>query len=94
MKTDSMLGKYIILFFLLSSVVAACRLSCSEACGILVPQPGIDPLFPELQGGFLSTRSPGKSQEKTFFLIKIEYNESTQNPETYFYQEELSFSLG
>ena len=26
-----------------SSVVAACRLSCPMACGILVPRPGIEP---------------------------------------------------
>ena len=33
----------------LGSVVAAGRLSCSIACGILVPQPGIEPMSPELQ---------------------------------------------
>ena len=31
------------------SVVVACRLSCSTACGILVPQPGTEPLTPALQ---------------------------------------------
>ena len=31
------------------------------ACGILVPQPGIEPMSPELQGGFLTTGSLGKS---------------------------------
>ena len=42
------------------SVVAA-QLSCPVACGILVPQPGIEPASPALEGGFLTTRPPGKS---------------------------------
>ena len=29
------------------------------ACGILVPQPGIEPTFTELEGGFLTTGLPG-----------------------------------
>ena len=43
------------------SVTAGPRLSCSSACGILVPQPGIEPMSPALTGGFLSTGPPGKS---------------------------------
>ena len=35
------------------SVVTACRLGYSVACGILVPRPGIKPVPPALQGGFL-----------------------------------------
>ena len=31
------------------------------ACGILVPQQGIDPPSPALEGGFLTTGPPGKS---------------------------------
>ena len=42
------------------SVVAACRLSCPAACGILVPQPGIEPT-PALEGGLLTPGPPGKS---------------------------------
>ena len=38
------------------SVVAACGLSCHTACGILVPQPGIQPTSSALTGGFLTTR--------------------------------------
>ena len=34
---------------------------CHAACGTLVPQPGIKPMFPELQGGFLTTGPSGKS---------------------------------
>ena len=43
------------------SLVAACRLSCSVAYGILVPQPGTESVSPVLQGGFLTTELPGKS---------------------------------
>ena len=43
------------------TVVAASWLSCSSACGILVPQLGIEPMFPALQGGFLTTGPSGKS---------------------------------
>ena len=39
------------------SLVVAHGLSCSVACGVLVPQP-----FPELQGGFLTTGPRGKSR--------------------------------
>ena len=35
-----------------NSLVAACGFSCSKACGILVPWPGIEPESPALQGGF------------------------------------------
>ena len=31
------------------------------ACGILVPQPGINPVSPALQAGFLTTGPPGKA---------------------------------
>ena len=36
-------------------------LSCSVACGILVPLPGIKPESPASQGGFLTTGPVGKS---------------------------------
>ena len=45
------------------SVVVARGLSCPEACGILVPRPGIEPASPALEGRFLTTGPPGKSQE-------------------------------
>ena len=44
------------------SVVVVCRLSCS-ACGILVPRPGSKPMSPALQGEFLTTGPPRKSQQ-------------------------------
>ena len=43
------------------SVVAAHRLSCSAACGILVPWPGIKPMSSALQGWFLTIGPSGKS---------------------------------
>ena len=39
------------------------------ACGILVPQPGMEPSSPALQGGFLTTRPPGQS---LLFLLIME----------------------
>ena len=44
-----------------SSLVGARVSSCSVACGILVPWPGLEPQTPALQGGFSTTGSPGKS---------------------------------
>jgi len=41
------------------------ELSCSKPCRILVPQPGIKPASPALQGGFLTTGPEGKSQERS-----------------------------
>ena len=49
-------------------VVAAHGLSCSTAYGILVPQPGIEPTFPGLQGGFLTTGPPGKSPKHVILI--------------------------
>ena len=42
-------------------VVATHGLGCSTACGILVPQSGIEPASPALKGRFLTTGPPGKS---------------------------------
>ena len=41
------------------SVVVVHQLRCPDACGIF-PGPGIEPLSPPLQGGFLTTGPPGK----------------------------------
>ena len=49
------------------SVVVAGGFSCPQACGILVPQPGIEPVSPALQGGYLTTGPPGKSLKANFF---------------------------
>ena len=50
------------------SLVVVCRFSCSMACGSLVPQPGIEPISPTLQGEFLTTGPPGK------FFYTLLYN--------------------
>ena len=41
--------------------VVVCRLSCPKVCGILVPRPGIKPMFPALEGWFAATGLAGKS---------------------------------
>ena len=50
-------------------LTVACGLSCSPACGILVPQPGIKPPSPVLEDRFLTTGPPGKSLCYTFKLL-------------------------
>ena len=37
-----------------------------EACGILAPQPGIEPTHPALEGEVLTTGPPGKSSMRMF----------------------------
>ena len=39
----------------MDSLIVVLRLSSSVACGILVPWPGIKPVSPALQGGFVTT---------------------------------------
>ena len=41
------------------------------ACGILVPQPGIEPISPALEGKFLTTGPPGKSL--TTSLLNLQF---------------------
>ena len=53
------------------SVVEARGFSCPVPCGILVPQPGIEPESLALEGGFLTTGPPGKSPE---FAVLIYHN--------------------
>ena len=56
----------------LGSVVAVHGLSYSAACGILVPQPGIEPMSPALQGRFSSTGPPGKCPSAVLFMQNIQ----------------------
>ena len=51
------------------SVAVVCRFSCPAACGILVPWSEIQPAFPALEGGFLTTGPPGKSLWAFFFFF-------------------------
>ena len=46
-------------------------LNCSMPCGILVPQPGMEPMSHARQGRLLSTGPPGKSHG-CFFLRKYQ----------------------
>ena len=50
--------------------------SCGSRAWLLhsmwdLPRPGLEPVFPELAGGFLTTAPPGKSQLAFFKKIKI-----------------------
>ena len=49
----------------------------SLGCGILVPRPGIEAKSPALQGGFLTTGPPGKSQ---VFIQPLTYRSSSAQP--------------
>ena len=49
-----------------NSVVVVCRLSSPAAYGILVPQPGIEPTSPALEGRFFTNGPPGKSHHQFF----------------------------
>ena len=45
-------------------------LSCPEACGILVPRPGIGQMSLALELRFLTTATPGKSLSQDFLNSK------------------------
>ena len=51
------------------SVIAEHGHSCSAANGILVSRPGIEPIFPTLQGRFLTTEPPVKSLFAKEYLV-------------------------
>ena len=60
----------------LASVVAPWGLHSSKARGTLVPQPGIEPESPALQGGFLTTGPLGKSLSWSFIsTIRTKINQ-------------------
>ena len=54
-----------------ASVVVALGLSCSIACELLLPGPGIKPMSPALQGGFLTTGLPGKSLKGDLYQAQL-----------------------
>ena len=64
-------------------VVAACQLSFPVVCGILVPQPGIEPASPALEGRFLTTLPPGKSHWGPFLKPKVPCLKSFAVPKTH-----------
>ena len=49
------------------SLCVVLQLGYSTACGILVSQPGIKDMCPALEGGFITTRPPGRSLRLVFF---------------------------
>ena len=48
-------------------------LSCFKVHGILIPLPGIKPLSPALESGFLTTGPPGKSRGGTYYKLNTEH---------------------
>ena len=46
--------------------------SCPEACEILAPGPGMEPMSPALASEFLTTEPPGKSSALTLFGTRIQ----------------------
>jgi len=54
----------------MGSIVVVRRLSCSTACEILVPPPGMEPTSPALGGEFSTNGPSGKSPD--FSLLKRE----------------------
>ena len=54
-------------------IVVTHQLSCPMACRILVPWLGMEPMFPGLEGGFLTTGPPGKSLEVLHFNDTLKY---------------------
>ena len=62
------------------SAVVVHGLSGSVACGILVPQPGVKPVSPALQGRFLTTGPPEKSQQIKIELLMYRGSTRTMRP--------------
>ena len=56
-----------------ASAVAAHGLSCSMACGIMFPCPGINPICPVLQGRFLTTGQSGEHLADDSVFISFFY---------------------
>ena len=76
-----------------SSVVAARGLSCPTACGILVPQPGMEPMSPALEGGFFTTGPPGKSLQSTDSNSKHKGNVGVESPAPTCFNHQFNKSL-
>ena len=68
----------------MGSVVVAHGLSCLEACGILVPRPGIKPTSPALEGRFLTTGPPGKSQDGKFYVKRSYHKKQSKGTQEIF----------
>ena len=55
-------------FWLCWVFIVAHEFSYPVPCGILVSRPGIEPMSPALEGGFLTAGPPGKSPKVLFLL--------------------------
>ena len=75
------------------SVVEACELSYSSACRILVPQTGIKPMFPALQGRFLTTGPPGKFRYCNFYKFTAATVHQASLSEPFFQHHLLTLCL-
>ena len=64
-------------FFFLAALDLCCSMQFSLACEILVPQPGIKPASPALEGKFLITGPPGMSPFLIVFILEIHFFLST-----------------
>ena len=53
------------------SLVVVRGLTCPTACGILVPQPGIEPMSSALERGFLTTGPPGEPLPLPFLVLVL-----------------------
>ena len=60
-------------FFFLAALGLCCSMMFSLSCGILVPQPGIKPASPALEGKFLITGPPGRSPFLIVFILEIHF---------------------
>ena len=59
-------------------MVAAHGLTCPGAGGILVPQPGVEPASPALEGRLFTPGPPGKSQYNQIKISLYSFMESLQ----------------
>ena len=75
----------------LTSPAAMHRLSCPTAYGLLVPRPGMKPVSPAVEGKFLTTGPPGKSQEMIFF--KEPWNLKNKEPGKIIWVNKYTFLL-
>ena len=66
-----------------ASLIVAHGLSCPTACGILVLQPGVEPVSPALEGRVSTTELPKKCLYAIFFnslfKMKFTYNHFTKD---------------
>ena len=86
-------GTWTLKLWLSGSVVVTCELSRASACRILVPQTGIKPMFPALQGRFLTTGPPGKFQYCIFHKFTVAPLHQASLLESFFQHHLLTLCL-